>query len=368
MKKILLVFGTRPEAIKMYPVIKELKKYPKIFSTKVCVSSQHKEMLDPFLKIFNIKPDYDLKIMKNNQTLEHITSSVIIKIQEILKKATFDYLLIQGDTTTSMAASLAAYYNKVKVGHIEAGLRTYDNQNPFPEEVNRRIIDSVSDLFFAHTNGAKQNLINEGFNGKNIEVTGNTVIDALLDVAKMKFNIKGTIVEKIIKTGKKLILVTAHRRENHGKPLENICHAIKNIALKYPDFNIVYPVHLNPNVINCVRSRLNGTKNIFLCEPLDYFTFVQLMKLSYLILTDSGGIQEEAPSLNKPVLVLRNTTERPEAVVSGAVKVIGTDAKRIEKETTNLIENKSVYLKMAKSKNPYGDGKAAAKIVKRLIL
>ena len=365
---ILAVFGTRPEVIKMAPVIKELKKYPRKFNCRVCVSGQHRQMIDPLLKLFNIKPNYDLNIMRKNQNLEHITSSVLQKIGKILEQEKIDYLLVQGDTTTAMVASLAAFYKGIKIGHIEAGLRTWNKRHPFPEEVNRKIIDSLSDLYFAHTKAARQNLINEGVDPKAIEVTGNTVIDALLDTAKRKFDFQGTKLEQVVARNNKIILVTAHRRENMGEPILNICAAMKEVAIRFKNkITFVYPVHLNPNIKVPVNKMLAGIDNIILTEPMDYLPFVHLMKRSYFILTDSGGLQEEAPSLGKPVLVMRETTERPEGVEAGCVEVIGTDTARVVKMVTELLRDKEKYTRMAKARNPYGDGTAGKKIVQRML-
>ena len=367
MLKILTVFGTRPEVIKMAPVIKELRKHPDEFICRVCVTAQHRQMIDPLLKLFDIKPDYDLNIMQENQSLEHITITVLTQLGEIIKQEKPDYLVVQGDTTTGMAASLAAFYQNVKIAHVEAGLRTWDKLHPYPEEINRKIIDAVSDLCFAHTEQAKQNLLREGIAKENIEVTGNTVIDALLDISGREFDLKGTILENIPFNDKKVILVTAHRRENFGQPVINICKAIKEIAMRYPDAYIVYPVHLNPNVHKPVYSMLDGIENISLIEPLDYKYFIQLMKRSYLILTDSGGIQEEAPSFKKPVLILREVTERPEAVKAGTAQIVGTQPEKIIEKTINLLENKREYKRMSKVVNPYGDGKASDRIVACLL-
>lgn len=366
--KILTVFGTRPEVIKMAPVIKELCKHPGEFICRVCVTAQHRQMIDPLLKLFNIKPVYDLNIMHENQSLEHITINVMTQLAEIIKQEKPDYLVVQGDTTTAMAASLTAFYQKIKVAHIEAGLRTWNKMHPFPEEINRKIIDAVSDLYFAHTEQAKQNLLREGIAEENIEVTGNTVIDDLLDIAGREFDFKGTVLEKIPFKDRKVILVTAHRRENFGQPLINICNAIKEITMRHPsDVYVVYPVHLNPNVQGPTYSILGGIENVLLTDPLDYEPFVQLMKRSYLILTDSGGLQEEAPSLGKPVLVLREVTERPEAVEAGAAQIVGTRPERIIERTIELLENEREYQSMSKAVNPYGDGKASERIVARLL-
>ena len=365
--KILTVFGTRPEVIKMAPVLKAFREHPANFICQVCVTAQHRQMIDPLLKLFNIKPVYDLNIMQENQSLEYITINVMTQLAEIIKQEKPDYLVVQGDTTTGMAASLAAFYQKVKIAHIEAGLRTWNKMHPFPEEINRKIIDAVSDLCFAHTEQSKQNLLREGIAEENIEVTGNTVIDALLDISGREFDLKGTVLENIPFNAMKIILVTTHRRENLGEPLVNICRAIKEIAMSQPDVYIVYPVHLNPNVQEPVYSILGGIENVLLTEPLDYKTFVQLMKRSYLVLTDSGGLQEEAPSLGKPVLVLREVTERPEAVETGAARIVGTRTEEITATTIKLLEDKRGYERMSKAINPYGDGKASVRIVTRLL-
>lgn len=306
--------------------------------------------------------------MKENQSLEYVTVTVLTQIGEVIRKERPDYLLVQGDTTTSMAASLAAFYQRIKIIHLEAGLRTWDKLHPYPEEINRIIIDSMSDLYFTHTEQAKQNLLREGVAPDKIEVSGNTVIDSLLGIAATDINVSNSPLENIPFNKKRIILVTAHRRENFGQPLINICNAIKEIALKYSSsVHIVYPVHLNPNVQKPVYSILKGIINVSLIEPLDYKYFVHLMKHSYLILTDSGGLQEEAPSLGKPVLVLRQVTERPEAVETGAAEVVGTQSKTIVEATVKLLEDKEKYERMAKAINPYGDGKASKRIVERLL-
>ena len=368
MTKILTVFGTRPEVIKMAPVIKELHRHSDKFICRICITAQHRQMLDPFLKLFDIKPDYDLDIMQEDQRLEYITTTVLTKAGEVIGQEEPDYLLVQGDTTTAMVASVAAFYQKIKIAHVEAGLRTWNKLQPYPEEINRKVIDAVSDLHFAHTEQAKQNLLREGIAEQNIEVTGNTIIDALLDIAERDLDLRGTALENIPFNKKKVILVTAHRRESFGKPLIDICNAIKEIALKYSsDVSIIYPVHLNPNVQKVVYSILDNIENILLIKPLDYEYFVHLMKRSYLILTDSGGIQEEAPSLGKPVLVLREVTERPEAVDVGAVEVVGTQSERIVDRTIKLLEDKKKYRLMSEAINPYGDGKASKKIVARFL-
>jgi UDP-N-acetylglucosamine 2-epimerase (non-hydrolysing) len=362
--KILLVFGTRPEVIKMAPLVLEFKKYSKYFDCIVCVTGQHRQMISPLLKLFNIKVDYDLKIMKFNQGLEHITTTVLQKVGTILDIEKPDWVMVQGDTTTAMAASLAAFYKRIKIAHVEAGLRTGDKENPYPEESNRKIIDSMADVFFAHTQWAKQNLLNEGILPSQIVVTGNTVIDSLLQSAKQKFDFKRGSLSSLESEERKIILVTAHRRENIGQSISNICKAIKKIALKYKDEVVfVYPVHLNPNVLKPVYKCLERVPNVLLIEPLDYLPFVHLMKRSHFLLTDSGGIQEEAPSLGKPVLVLRKTTERPEGVTAGCVEVVGTQSKEIHFSIERLLNNTEHYDRMAKTRNPYGDGKASERIV-----
>ena len=368
MFKVLTIFGTRPELIKMAPVIKELDKNQDKIKNVVCTTAQHRDMITPLLDFFNIQSDYDLNIMQENQTLEDITTNILLKLKSIICKERPDYVLVQGDTTTSMAAGLSAFYNKIKVVHVEAGLRTNDKYQPYPEEVNRKIIDSLCDLYFVHTQKAKNNLIKEGVLESKIEITGNTVIDALLNTAEKDIDLKDSSLCKIPFDDKKIILVTAHRRENFGKPLNNICDAIKDIALKYKNnVCVVYPVHPNPNVKEPVYNKLAGLENVFLIEPLNYPIFVQLMKRSFIILSDSGGIQEEAPSLNKPVLVLRKETERQEALDAGATLLAGTEKDNIVALTTKLFEEENFYVSMAKAENPYGDGKAAERIVARLI-
>ncbi len=367
MVKILSVFGTRPEVIKIAPAIKELCKHPDKFICCTCITAQHRQMVDQLLKLFEIKPNYDLNIMKENQSLEYVTVTVLTQIGEIIRKERPDYLLVQGDTTTSMAASLAAFYQKVKIIHLEAGLRTWNKLHPYPEEINRIIIDSMSDFCFTHTEQAKQNLLREGVALDKIEVTGNTVIDSLLGIAATDIDTRNSPLENI-PFNKKIILVTAHRRENFGQPLINICNAIKEIALRYSSsVQIVYPVHPNPNVQKPVCSILKGIINVSLIEPLDYKYFVHLMRHSCLILTDSGGLQEEAPSLGKPVLVLRQVTERPEAVETGTAEVVGTQSRAIVEATVKLLENKEKYERMVQATNPYGDGNAGKRIVERLL-
>ncbi|MBF0121624.1 MAG: UDP-N-acetylglucosamine 2-epimerase (non-hydrolyzing) [Desulfobacterales bacterium] len=366
MIKILTIIGTRPEAIKMSPVIIELKKYPDIFETKVCSTSQHREMLDQVLSIFNLIPDIDLNLMEANQTLYNLTSRIIIELGRVLSEEKPNILLVQGDTTTVMTASLAAFYNKIPVGHVEAGLRTTNRYSPFPEEMNRRLTSVLSDFHFAPTIRAEEALLREGIPKEKIFITGNTVIDALFCVINKPQN---KIVEKILRScslfddNKKLILVTAHRRENFGQPFEEICRGLKAIAERNKDIVIVYPVHLNPNVREPVFRILNNVDRVHLIEPIEYDTIAHLMEKAFIILTDSGGIQEEAPALGKPVLVLRTETERPEAVELGVAKIIGPYCESIVQETERLIYDQKEYLKMAKKVSPYGDGKAAIRIV-----
>jgi len=366
MKKILFVFGTRPEAIKMAPVIKEFRKYQNSFDVKVCVTAQHRQMLDQVLNLFEIVPDYDLNIMKPNQDLYDITANVLLSIKDILKRENPDLIFVQGDTTTTFAASLASFYQKVPVAHIEAGLRTYNIYSPFPEEINRQLTTRIAKYHFAPTNRARENLIREGINVDKIYITGNTVIDALLEVIE-KIKNKEIKINNYNITDRKYILITGHRRENFGKGFESICYALKEIAINNPDIDIVYPVHLNPNVQKPVFEILSNIPNVYLIEPLDYEPFVYIMDKSYIILTDSGGIQEEAPSLGKPVLVMRDTTERPEAVEAGTVRLVGTDKEKIVNEVEKLLYDKNEYEKMSKAVNPYGDGKASERVFEILL-
>jgi len=365
MKKCLFIFGTRPEAIKMAPVIKKFKN-SKLIDVKICVTAQHRQMLDQVLNLFEIVPDYDLNIMKENQDLYDITSNVLLSIKDVLKKERPVIVFVQGDTTTAFAASLASFYQKIPVAHIEAGLRTYNIYSPFPEEINRQLISRIATFHFAPTNRARDNLIKEGIDESKIYVTGNTVIDALLEVVK-KIKNKNIKIKGYNITDRKYILVTGHRRENFGNSFKNICNALKEIALNNPNIDIVYPVHLNPNVQKPVFEILSNIPNVYLIEPLDYESFVYLMYNSYIILTDSGGIQEEAPSLGKPVLVMRDTTERPEAVEAGTVKLVGTNKEKIVKEVESLLHNKSEYEKMSRARNPYGDGKASLRILEVIL-
>lgn len=366
-RKVLLVFGTRPEAIKMAPLALLLKK-DNAFETKVCVTGQHRQMLDQVLELFNLTPDYDLNLMKPGQTLSDITSGVLKGLEQVFSEWTPDVVLVHGDTATTFAASLAAYYHKISVGHVEAGLRTGDIYSPWPEEANRKLTGALTTYHFAPTQSSYNNLIKENINPESITITGNTVIDALLAV-KEKVEKDQAIIAKFeqqfnfLDPAKKLILVTGHRRENFGQGFLNICNALANIAQKYSDVQIVYPVHLNPNVQKPVNELLSGISNIHLIAPQDYLPFVYLMNRSYLILTDSGGIQEEAPSIGKPVLVMRDTTERPEAVDAGTVKLVGTDADVIEQAVMQLIEDKGLYKQMAEAHNPYGDGTSCQQII-----
>jgi UDP-N-acetylglucosamine 2-epimerase (non-hydrolysing) len=366
-RKIMLVFGTRPEAIKMAPVVRALSE-AKQWEIKVCVTAQHRQMLDQVLDLFNIKPDFDLNLMKPGQDLTDITSNVLIGMRDVFNQWKPDLVFVHGDTTTAMAASLAAFYAKIPVAHVEAGLRTNNIYSPWPEEMNRRMVGRVASLHFAPTETARANLLAEGCADESIYVTGNTVIDALLNVVE-KINTNTTISQQLrerfvfLQEDKRLILVTGHRRENFGQGFEDICKALRKIAER-DDVEIVYPVHLNPNVQEPVRRILGGCPRIHLIEPLDYLPFVYLMNRAHILLTDSGGIQEEAPSLGKPVLVMRDTTERPEAVAAGTVKLVGTDAVRIVSETMRLLDDQQEYQRMFHTHNPYGDGLASSRICK----
>ncbi len=370
MKKVLLVFGTRPEAIKMAPLVKAFKQ-EKDVESKVCVTAQHREMLDQVLDIFDIDTDYDLNLMRPGQDLYDITANVLLGMKDVLIDFQPDVVLVHGDTTTTSATSLAAFYQKIKVGHVEAGLRTEDMYSPWPEEANRQLTGILASYHFAPTTTSRDNLLRENKNEADILVTGNTVIDAMflvLDKIENNSVFKNTIIETIntlykIDDTRKLILVTGHRRENFGQGFLNICESLKILALTNPDIDIVYPVHLNPNVQTPVKELLSHVANIHLIEPLQYEAFLYLMSKSYFIITDSGGIQEEAPSLGKPVLVMRDTTERPEALEAGTVKLVGTNTEMIIKEAQKLLDDKRAYKKMSKAHNPYGDGKACEKIV-----
>lgn len=378
-KNILLVFGTRPEAIKMAPLVKELQSRKSDFETVVCVTGQHREMLDQVLGIFNIKPDFDLDIMKRGQDLFDVTTKVLQGMRMVIKKVNPSIVLVHGDTTTSTATALAAFYLHVPVGHVEAGLRTYDIYSPWPEEVNRQITGRIAAFHFSPTEQSRKNLLAEAVDESNIFVTGNTIIDALHSVVEridgspelmLRLNDdvmqKGFDVNSAIRRGRKIVLITGHRRENFGDGFLSICNAIQNLAQKYPSVDFVYPMHLNPNVRKPIHDvfgdDLSTLNNLFFIEPLEYLSFVYLMKNSYLILTDSGGIQEEAPGLGKPVLVMRDTTERPEALTAGTVKLVGTDYNKIVNGVSSLLDDAAEYYKMSSATNPYGDGKASKRI------
>jgi UDP-N-acetylglucosamine 2-epimerase (non-hydrolysing) len=376
MKKILLVFGTRPEAIKMAPLVNEFKKHPDRFETRVCVTGQHREMLDQVLDLFQIIPDYDLNIMKPNQDLYDVTSRVLLGMRDVLKRAVPDVVFVHGDTTTSMAAALSAFYQKIPVAHVEAGLRTRNIYSPWPEEMNRSITGRIASFNFAPTLCSKTNLLKENVVEESVFVTGNTVIDALQwvvneiasnshlrDLAKREIKLMGYDVNRL-DLSRRMVLITGHRRENFGEGFMNICHAIRSLAENYPNVDFIYPMHLNPNVRKPAMEVIgNDVPNVFLIEPLQYLQFVYLMEKSYLILTDSGGIQEEAPGLGKPVLVMRDTTERPEAVDAGTVLLVGADRQRIERGVSALLDDNTLYEKMSKAVNPYGDGMACKRIV-----
>ena len=388
MKKVMLVFGTRPEAIKMAPLVKEFQKQPKRVETVVCVTGQHREMLDQVLKIFDIKPDYDLNIMKQGQDLYDVTARVLTGMRDVLKEVKPDVVLVHGDTTTSTAAALAAFYQQIPVGHVEAGLRTHNIYSPWPEEMNRLLTGRLATYHFSPTPLSRNNLIKESVDDRNIIITGNTVIDALywvVDKIKNNKELDNELEDILSKAGydvnrlnngKKLVLITGHRRENFGDGFINMCTAIKDLTVKYPDLDFVYPMHPNPHVKEAVESVFGEIEsismkytNLFFCNPLEYLPFVSLMELSYLILTDSGGIQEEAPGLGKPVLVMRDTTERPEGVEAGTVKLVGTSKMKIVDEVSSLLENHQLYMAMSQAQNPYGDGYTSVRIseiIKRL--
>ena len=369
MLKILVVFGTRPEAIKMAPVVKELKKYPDLLDCKVAVSAQHREMLDQVLTLFKISPDYDLNIMQAKQDLFDVTSRVLTGFKKVFLTAKPNLVLVHGDTTTTFAASLAAFYLQIPVGHVEAGLRTRKKYAPFPEEINRTLTGVLADLHFAPTPTARDNLLREGVKKEDVFVTGNTVIDALLATIKPDYVFADELFNRLVYSPdkKRILLVTAHRRENWGKPLREIFFALKEISENYPGVEIVFPVHKNPAIRLEATKILNASPRIHLTEPLSYEPFVNLMAKSYLVLTDSGGLQEEAPSLGKPVLVMRNTTERPEAVAAGTARLVGTEQKNIVAETKALMEDGQKYQAMAEAINPYGDGQAAERIVRFIL-
>lgn len=364
--KILFTFGTRPEAIKLAPVIKLLQQDKKHFEIEICITAQHRRMLDQVLDIFDIHADYDLDIMKQGQTLFDINIRILRGLEKLLLTCKPDMIFVQGDTTTAFVSALAAFYLKIPIGHVEAGLRTYDKFAPFPEEMNRRLITNLADYHFAPTERAKDNLIKEGVSNKNIIVTGNTVIDALLLTLKTHPDIDLPVLRKI-KAGRKIILVTAHRRESFGQPFKNICSALKQIVKRDNNVEIIYPVHPNSNITIPAHQMLGNTSRIHLITPMDYLPFVHLMNKSYLILTDSGGIQEEAPAFGKPVLVLRDKTERPEAVEAGSAQLVGANKNRIIEATEILLNSKQAYIKMAKVKNPFGNGRASDKIYEFLL-
>lgn len=371
-KKNLIIFGTRPEAIKMLPLVKEFLKHQEKFETKVCITAQHREMLDQVLDFFEITPDYDLDLMKPNQNLYTLTADIITGLKPVLEAFQPDYVYVHGDTTTTMAASIAAFYSGAKVCHVEAGLRTFNKRSPFPEEINRSVTGSISDYHFSPTETSKNNLLNENIDSTNILVTGNTVIDALqYSTNKVRssnfYDEEIEFVKKFLSNDKRLILVTGHRRESHGQGFINICNALKQIASDHTDVQIIYPVHLNPNVQKPVYEILNNVSNIHLINPISYPAFVWLMSQSYIIITDSGGVQEEAPSLGKPVLVMRDTTERPEAVDAGTVLLVGTNSDKIVFEASRLLNNSEFYNSMSQLHNPYGDGTACKKIVEFII-
>jgi UDP-N-acetylglucosamine 2-epimerase (non-hydrolysing) len=368
MHKVLLVFGTRPEAIKMAPLVKELLRYPEQFQTRVCVTAQHRAMLDQVLSFFEITPDYDLNLMTPDQDLHGLTASVITAMKPVLEDFKPDFVLVQGDTTTTAAAALTSFYLGIKVCHVEAGLRTNNKLAPFPEEINRRITSVIADYHFAPTESARENLLKENIQADRIIVTGNTVVDALLlalEMVETSLDPDIELVKEVTKGDQKIVLVTGHRRENFGDGFENICQALKKIA-QSEEVKIIYPVHLNPRVQQKVHERLDGLSNIHLLPPLSYPAFVWLMKRSYLILTDSGGIQEEAPVLGKPVLVMREATERPEGMESGNVLLVGTDTEKIVSTCRELLHDGELYLRMSRVSNPYGEGKASRMIVQFL--
>ena len=380
MKTFLLIFGTRPEAIKMAPLVKEFQRYSDDYKTVVCVTGQHREMLDQVLQIFEIKPDYDLNIMKQGQDLYDVTARVLVGLRDVLKAVSPDVVLVHGDTTTSMAAALAAFYQQIPVGHVEAGLRTHNIYSPWPEEINRQLTGRIATYHFAPTPLSRQNLLNEGVEPAHIHVTGNTVIDALywvVDRIKSDGALSQTLSEELLHSGydvnrlsqgKKLVLITGHRRENFGDGFIRICKAIKTLVEQYPEVDFVYPMHLNPNVRKPIHEAFDGRSydNMYFIEPLEYLSFVYLMEKSTIVLTDSGGIQEEAPGLGKPVLVMRDTTERPEALEAGTVKLVGTDYDKIVGEVSRLIDDPLYYKTMSEAVNPYGDGKACERIVELL--
>ena len=364
--KVMLVFGTRPEAIKMAPLVKELEKNSEV-DVKVCVTAQHREMLDQVLEIFKITPDYDLDIMTKGQTLAGITTKALEGLSDVMSKEKPDLVLVHGDTTTTFVASLAAFYNKIKIGHVEAGLRTYDKYSPYPEEMNRKLTTALADIFFAPTENNKNNLLKEGIPEEKIFVTGNTAVDAMRYTVSKEYKFEDEDLKKVDFENKKTILVTAHRRENLGEPLENICKAIKEIVQNNEEVEVVYPVHLNPVVQDTAKSILGNMDRVHLIKPLDAMIFQNVMDRSYMVMTDSGGVQEEAPSVGKPVLVLRTETERPEAIKTGTLKLAGTDKNNIVKLANELLEDKDEYARMSTAKNPYGDGLASQRITDSIL-
>lgn len=380
MKTIMLVFGTRPEAIKMAPLVKEFQKYPEKYKTVVCVTGQHRETLDQVLSLFEITPDFDLNIMKQGQDLYDVTSRILLGMREVLQQCKPDMLLVHGDTATSTAAAMGAFYAQIPVGHVEAGLRTYDIYSPWPEEMNRQITGRISTLHFSPTNVSRQNLLNEATKDENIVVTGNTVIDALhmvVNKIKSDSSLEAQLIARIgemgydvnrLNEGRRLVLITGHRRENFGDGFLNICNALKDLAQKYPDIDFLYPMHLNPNVRKPIKEVFDGMENgnMFFIEPVEYLYFVYLMTRSYLILTDSGGIQEEAPSLGKPVLVMREVTERPEALDAGTIRLVGTNRQLIVDEASKFIDDAEYYAENERIANPYGDGTACIKILQAI--
>ena len=375
MKKVLVVFGTRPEAIKMAPLVRELRALPDEFDLTVCVTAQHREMLDQVLRIFDITPEIDLDIMQEGQTLSGLTSSIVDKMDSVLKQVKPDVVLVHGDTTTTFGTALACYYSNVIVGHVEAGLRTFDVRSPFPEEFNRQVVSRISEFHFSPTEVCRKNLINEGVSPEKIFVTGNTVIDALMLTLSILGNNEETskFIDQSLNDefnfdwkNEKFVLITGHRRENFGPGFVNLCEAIRELSELYPKLHFVYPVHLNPNVQKPVIEILGGLKNVHLIAPLNYLNFVTLLKECYLVLTDSGGLQEEAPSLGKPVILMRNTTERPEGIQAGIVRMVGTDKEKIVAEVGRLLSDSSAYEAMANASSPFGDGKAAGKIIEAL--
>ena len=382
MKRILLVFGTRPEAIKMAPLVREFQKHPEAFETIVCVTGQHREMLDQVLRIFGIQPDYDLNIMRQGQDLYDVTARVLLGMRDVLREARPDVVLVHGDTTTSAAAALAAFYQRIPVGHVEAGLRTHDIYSPWPEEMNRQLTGRIATYHFAPTPLSKRNLTEEGVSPDRIVVTGNTVIDALRQVVsriKADASLDAELERTLraggydvgrLRDGRRLVLITGHRRENFGEGFIHMCTAIKDLTRRYPEVDFVYPMHLNPNVRRPIHEvfgdDLSGLGNMFFIEPLEYLSFVYLMEKSAIVLTDSGGIQEEAPGLGKPVLVMRDTTERPEALDAGTVRLVGTDYDKITREVSTLLDDASAYERMSQAVNPYGDGLACGRIVQFL--